>query len=66
MYVIPAQGLLVPDPLRQGTPDYFVPTGGREVDASAYSSGYWERRLLDGDITVGSPPPPAPAPAPAP
>jgi hypothetical protein len=62
MYVIPATGLLIPDPLRQGTPDYFVPADGREVDTNAYASGYWERRLIDGDITVGPPPAPAPAP----
>jgi hypothetical protein len=47
MYVVPAAGLTIPDPAMQGTPDYYLPPEGREVQPS----GYWTRRLIGGDVT---------------
>lgn len=66
MYVIPADGLKVPDPARLGDPNelYFLPAEGRDVGDADWI--YWTRRVKDGDCTVGEPPAPAPAPAPAP
>ena len=45
----------VPDPAQQGTPGYWLPAEGREVEDSMY----WQRRLIDGDVVVGAPPAPA-------
>ena len=42
MYVIPAEGLLVPDPVLRD----HLPAEGREVPRDAY----WMRRLRDGDV----------------
>ena len=49
----------VPDPAQQGTPGYWLPAEGREVDASMY----WTRRLIDGDVVEASPPAATVAPA---
>ena len=54
MYVIPAEEMQIPDPSQRGTPDYFLPPEGREVIAD----DYWNRRVRDGDVTVGEPPAP--------
>ena len=51
-YLIPAPGLKVPDPAVVTTPDRHLPPEGRLVEAS----GYWQRRINDGDVTVGVPP----------
>lgn len=48
MFVKPAAGMLVPDPVLS---DY-LPAEGREVQ----DSPYWRRRERDGDVTVGDPP----------
>ncbi|MDL2226549.1 DUF2635 domain-containing protein [Deltaproteobacteria bacterium OttesenSCG-928-M10] len=45
IYLIPRQGLSVPDPEAQD----HLPAGGREVA----DSPYWRRRLRDKDVTVG-------------
>lgn len=42
MYVIPAEGLKVPDPVLRD----FLPATGREVPRDEY----WMRRLGDGDV----------------
>ena len=55
-YIIPAAGLLIPDPAQLGTPDKFLPAAGRDVQWSEY----WNRRRLDGDV-IETAPPPAPA-----
>jgi len=47
MFVVPAAGLTIPDPAMQGTPDYYLPPEGREVQPS----DYWARRVRDGDVT---------------
>jgi hypothetical protein len=47
MFVIPAPGLKIPDPAMRGTPDYYLPAEGREVQPS----DYWTRRLRDGDVS---------------
>lgn len=52
MYVKPAQGLSIPDPAMRGTPDYYLPTEGRQVQ----ESDYWTRRLRDGDVVLAEPP----------
>ena len=51
-YVVPAAGLLIPDPAQLGTPDWFLPVAGRDVQWSEY----WNRRELDHDVTVTAPP----------
>ncbi|MGN6526819.1 MAG: DUF2635 domain-containing protein [Burkholderiaceae bacterium] len=62
MYVIPASGMLVPDPAHpRSSPLYFLPAAGREVEAS----DYWHRRVRDGDVTVAAMPPKPAAPPPA-
>lgn len=48
MYVIPAEGLTVPDPTLR---DHLPPVG-RDIAPSEY----WTRRLLDGDVSEGKPP----------
>ncbi|MGX9963164.1 DUF2635 domain-containing protein [Roseomonas sp. F4] len=48
MYVIPAEGLKVPDPTLRD----HLPTEGREVPRDAY----WMRRLRDGDINEATAP----------
>ena len=61
MYVIPKAGLSIPDPAQRGTPGYFLPAAGRDVQPSIY----WTRRLRDGDVTTGPVPvaaPPSPDP----
>jgi hypothetical protein len=56
MFIAPTDGLLIPDPSMRGTPDYFLPTEGREVEPSEY----WTRRLRDGDVHLaGETAPPA-------
>lgn len=50
----------VPDPSQAGTPGYWLPADGREVEPSMY----WARRLRDGDV-VEATAPAAPAPAPS-
>lgn len=52
MYLIPKEGLKVPDPAQRGTPGYFLPPEGREVEQSSY----WTRRVADGDVIEGTPP----------
>ena len=54
MYLVPAEGLSIPDPDRRDR----LPAEGREVP----SSDYWNRRLRDGDVRIGTPPAPEPAP----
>ncbi|MEO6920533.1 MAG: DUF2635 domain-containing protein [Collimonas sp.] len=46
MYVIPAPGLRIRDP---DLLDH-LPAEGRDVP----ESGYWHRRLLDGDVVSGA------------
>ena len=48
MYVIPAKGRQVPDPFLGDN----LPPQGREVEANQY----WLRRILDEDVTEGTPP----------
>ena len=61
MFVKPATpDLRVPDPSKAGTPDYWLPADGREVEPSFY----WARRVRDGDV-VEATPPAAEAPTPA-
>jgi hypothetical protein len=48
MYVIPAEGLTVPDPVLRD----HLPPEGREVTPSEY----WIRRIADGDVKEGKPP----------
>ncbi|NKE43577.1 DUF2635 domain-containing protein [Roseomonas frigidaquae] len=48
MYVIPAEGLKVPDPVLRD----HLPAEGREVPRDAY----WMRRLADGDVIETLPP----------
>jgi hypothetical protein len=57
MFLIPREGFKVPDPVQRGTPDYYLPPEGREVEPS----DYWTRRLRDGDVTEGQPTAPAEA-----
>lgn len=69
MFLKPTSPLVnVPDPAQQGTPGYWLPAAGREVEQSMY----WSRRLIDGDVVEAAPPAaetpanaPAAAPAPA-
>lgn len=59
MYLKPNSPLVnVPDPAMQGTPAYWLPADGREVEPSLY----WTRRLIDGDVVEVVPPAPAPTP----
>jgi hypothetical protein len=61
MFLKPASpDIRVPDPSQQGTPGYWLPGEGREVE----SSMYWARRLIDGDV-VEAPAPAAAASQPA-
>lgn len=61
MYLKPTSpDVRVPDPAQAGTPGYWLPADGREVEDSMY----WARRLIDGDV-VEAAAPAAPAPAPA-
>lgn len=46
MYVKPAQGLVIRDPDLKD----LLPEAGREVP----ESGYWQRRLRDGDVVAAS------------
>ena len=65
MFLKPASpDVNVPDPAQQGTPGYWLPAEGREVE----SSMYWTRRLIDRDVVEAQPPaePEAPVAAPAP
>ena len=49
MYIRPAtDGAKVPDPAMRGTPAYYLPPEGREVEYS----DYWVRRVRDGDVLV--------------
>ena len=53
IYVIPASGMLVPDPSEVGGSDQVrLPAQGKEVEDSTY----WQRRLRDGDVTIGRAP----------
>jgi hypothetical protein len=62
MFVKPASpDIRVPDPAQQGTPGYFLPPEGREVEDTDL---YWTRRLIDGDVVKAEPPAAAPAAAP--
>lgn len=51
-YIVPAAGLLIPDPAQLGTPDKFLPVEGRNVQWSEY----WNRREIDGDVRKTDPP----------
>ncbi len=52
IYVIPADGLLVPDPAAIGGSDQVrLPPEGKLVE----DNGYWQRRIRMGDVTVGKP-----------
>jgi hypothetical protein len=56
MFIKPASPLVsVPDPSQQGTPEYWLPAEGRDVEPSTF----WTRRLLDGDVVLAEPPQPA-------
>lgn len=48
MYVIPAKGFKIRDPLLKD----FLPEGGREVPDDLY----WERMVLDKDVSKGKNP----------
>jgi hypothetical protein len=50
MYVIPREGLKVPDPFNGG----HLPEEGREVPGN----GYWHRRLRDKEVVLGAAPEP--------
>lgn len=50
LFLIPAKGFKVPDPAALDTPDDHLPAEGRLVE----ESGYWQRRIADGDVTVGT------------
>lgn len=52
MFLKPTSPLVnVPDPAQQGTPAYWLPAEGREVETSLY----WARRFIDGDVVEASP-----------
>lgn len=63
MFLKPKSSLVkVPDPAQAGTPGYWLPAEGREVE----SSMYWQRRLMDGDVVLATQAPVAtPAPVPS-
>lgn len=49
IYVIPAAGLLVPDPAVRGSSEQVaLPPEGKLVE----DNGYWQRRVRMGDVTV--------------
>lgn len=61
MFLKPTSPLVnVPDPAQQGTPGYWLPADGRDVEPSMY----WTRRLLDGDVVEAAPPATVTAPEP--
>jgi len=63
MFIKPASAdVRVPDPSQRGTPGYWLPAEGREVEFSPY----WARRLRDGDVVEAPAPAAAPEPAAAP
>ena len=49
----------VPDPAQAGTPGYWLPAEGREIESSLY----WTRRLRDGDVIEATAPVALPEPA---
>ncbi len=52
MYLKPTSAAMrVPDPAHQGTPSYFLPATGREVEDNAF----WRRRIKDGDVVEATP-----------
>lgn len=57
MYVLPAPGLQIRDPIKRD----LIPKAGREVSDS---DPYWIRRIATGDVVLGKPPAAAPALAP--
>lgn len=62
MFIKPASPLVrVPDPSQAGTPGYWLPDEGREVE----SSMFWMRRLRDRDVVLATPPTAPIAAAPA-
>jgi len=59
MFIKPASpDVRVPDPSQAGTPGYWLPAEGREVEVSPH----WLRRLRDGDVVEAQPPATALAP----
>lgn len=53
IYVIPKEGMMVPDPQMKGSSTQVrLPSEGKLVDDSTY----WQRRLKDGDVAMGKPP----------
>lgn len=53
IYVIPADGLMVPDPAVKGSSDQVrLPPEGKWVEEGPY----WDRRKREGDVTFGAPP----------
>jgi hypothetical protein len=49
IYVIPAEGLLVPDPAAIGSSEQVrLPAEGKLVE----DTNYWQRRLRHGDVTI--------------
>jgi len=58
MYIKPAAGLRVIDPVRK----QFMPAEGMEVDDHDF---YWARRLRDGDVVRATPPGATPTNKPA-
>ena len=57
MFIKPTSAdVKVPDPAQAGTPGYWIPAEGREVEPSLY----WTRRLIDGDVVEAKPPAAAP------
>jgi hypothetical protein len=60
MFVIPADGLLVPNPeAPRGGPRHLPPEGAEVPDTA-----YWRRRLADGEVREGEAPKPPAAPEP--
>lgn len=55
MFIVPNHGFSIPEPAMRGTPDYYLPADGREVQESEY----WTRRLRDGDVSLAEAPPSA-------
>lgn len=53
MYLIPKRGLLIRDPV---TKRILAPEG-QEINSNPM---FWQRRINDGDVTVGKPPKEAP------
>lgn len=48
MYVIPKEGMVIRDPDLKT----HLPPEGRDVP----DSPFWQRRILDGDVSIGKPP----------